>query len=142
MNTTDIDTADPEVLRAQIRGLQDQVARAQRAKDDLVTAVSLLEHLKEQGGDYDSITALWCETDSERGFLVRHELAEATEWEVRLRYGNCIDMTMIVEAISETEAREEAENIVHRGDIQIDVTGADDWDIYDDSVEILNVCAA
>jgi hypothetical protein len=142
MHITDTDTADPDVLRAQIRGLQEQVGRAQRAKDDLVAAISLLEHLRSESNDYDTHVASWCDSDSERDFLVRHELADASDWEVRVRYGGCIDMTLIVEAISETEAREEAENMVHRGDIQIDVTGCEDWDIYDDDVEILNVCAA
>jgi hypothetical protein len=142
MNTTDIDTADPDVLRAQIRGLQEQVGRAQRAKDDLVAAISLLEHLRSESIDYDIHVASWCDSDSERDFLVRHELAEATEWEVRLRYGGCIDMTVLVMGITEQDAREEAEEMAQRGEIQIDVTGCEDWDIYDDDVEILNVCAA
>jgi hypothetical protein len=142
MHNIDTDTADPDVLRAQIRELQARIGREQRAKDDLVAAISLLEHLRSESTDYGTIVADWCDSDSERDFLVRHELAEASDWEVRLRYGGCIDMTLIVEAISETEAREEAENIVHRGDIQIDVTGADDWDIYDDGVEIISISAA
>lgn len=142
MHITDTDTADTDALRAQIRDLQGQVGRAQRAKDDLVAAVSLLEHLRNESIDYDIHVASWCDSDSERDFLVRHELAEATEWEVRMRYGGCIDMTVIVEGITEQDAREEAEEMSQRGEIQIDVTGVEDWDIYDDDVEILSVCAA
>lgn len=142
MHITDTDTADTDALRAQIRDLQGQVGRAQRAKDDLVAAVCLLVHLRNESNDYDTHVASWCDSDSERDFLVRHELAAATEWEVRLRYGGCIDMTVLVMGITEQDAREEAEGMAQRGEIQIDVTGCEDWDIYDDDVEILNVCAA
>ena len=142
MNIIDTDTADTDALRAQIRDLQGQVGRAQRAKDDLVAAISLLEHLRSESNDYGTHVASWCASDSERHFLVRHELADSSEWEVRLRYGGCIDMTVIVEGTTEQDAREEAERMAQCGVIQIDVMGCEDWDIYDDDVEILNVCAA
>lgn len=138
--TFDADTADPEALRAQIRDLQIQVGQFQRKKDDLHYALSLLAELKSEAQDYDRIVSEWCDMEEESDFLNRYDLIEEKEWRVIVRFGGCIEIDIIVSATTEQAARMLAEDECANGGVQIDVSGAcvHEFDIYDDSVEILS----
>jgi hypothetical protein len=149
MNTIDTDTADTDVLRAQIREISAE-------NDDRLTIIEELRRANLKTiGDMNVAVALLrkmatiaeegmrraCENDSAFSDLViNYDIIDLThEYEIRITVP--VTMTIIVSGDSEDDALESVGEVLSN-EVTVDVHGVEDYDFDSYDFDIQNICKA
>lgn len=132
----DIDTADPEILRRQAQRLKDDLARMGRHVSNLA---GLVDHLADNDDDITGMIREYCAEDNAVMLTVQQftDVNLRAEYEVRVTLP--ITITVVMEAVSEDDARENVCEYLSN-EVTVSVSGADEWDydLYDATAEYVN----
>lgn len=132
----DTDTADPEILRRQAQRLKDDLARMGQHVSNLA---GLVDHLADNDDEITGMIREYCAGDYAVMTTVQQftDVNLRSEYEVRVTVP--ITITVVMEAVSEDDARENVCEYLSN-EVTVSVSGADEWDydLYDASTEYVN----
>lgn len=132
----DIDTADPEILRRQAQRLKDDLVRMGRDASNLA---GLVDHLADGDDEITRMIREYCAEDPAVMLTVQQftDVNLLSEYEVRVTVP--ITITVVMEAVSEDDARENVCEYLSN-EVTVSVSGADEWDYdhYDATAEYVN----
>ncbi len=149
MNTIDTDTADTDVLRAQIREISaenddrlniiEELRRANLATiGDMTTAAALLREMATIAED--GLRRACAQIDGFADLVVKYDIIDLTsEYEIRITVP--VTMTIIVEGDNEDDALESVGEYLSNTVI-VDVHGVEDYDFDSYDFDIQNICKA